>query len=247
MVHTHEGRATSRLVAGLVGLFIALLGGSGCDKGPDREQASKWYQRHKKTIEHVDEEIRKAIGEMNAFQGEFQCEPTQEEPPTNDGSEQAETLKKELKPAVDAMDCSQQEIEWQKRHSQKMAEFTREVLPTFLEHDGVLGVQISFFKPGDTTWYGLGNIGNYAGGLHDERLKGRDTKEIDGKRIGWGRFQTAYQRGGGKQYGDGTQHGGILVMWKFSSGNKTKFVVTMVVLGEHKTSKEWRAGWKERA
>ncbi|MBW2736811.1 MAG: hypothetical protein JRH20_30875 [Deltaproteobacteria bacterium] len=238
-------------LANACGLFVSLMlfGACACETGPDRQQAAKWYQQHKETVDAIDRDLRLAVKKMIAFQDKFRCHPrpTKEHSkrPQSDASKHIAKIKKSLKPLLTEMHCTSQELKRLERHNKQMAAFNRAALPRVLERQGVLGVQIRYFKSGDSSSYSLGNIGSVAGGMHDKRLKGADVLEVGGRRIGWGRFQTAYQRGGGKRYGDGKQHNGILVSWEFTSGNDTRFVAVIVVMATHSTTVEWRTGWNK--
>jgi hypothetical protein len=63
--------------------------------------------------------------------------------------------------------------------------------------------------------------------------------------LGWGLSQTAYQRSGGKQHGDGKARPGIEVAWSFEA-KPALFDVTGVILADEETTPEWRAGWLEK-
>jgi hypothetical protein len=66
---------------------------------------------------------------------------------------------------------------------------------------------------------------------------------MDERRIGWGRFQTAYQPGGGKQYGDGVARPGIEVAWDFVEGGNT-IHAQVWVLADHNPPADWREGFR---
>jgi len=230
-------------------LTCIILGGGhfGCRRQPTRGQAAKWYKAHKPTIDAIDQELRKAVLAMPYFQNAFRCDPSKHPKTiTKAPSPEIQRIQKAFAPIVADLHCTHQKLEWIQEHNKRVRTFQKKLLPNLLRHPGVLGIVIDSYKAGDSLWSQLGRIGSTGGGRHDRRLKRKSVLQRDGRRIGWGTFQTAYQTfgGAGRRYGDGKTHPGILVSWKFESPTKTRFIVTVVVMAHHRTTAKWRAGWR---
>jgi hypothetical protein len=218
-------------------LILALLLGAGaCRRAPDEEDARQWYAKHLKTIDAIDGTIRQEIARMPRFSGKpFSCTPKAADP----------SLPSDLGQVVSEAHCSAQKLEWLEAHDKAELRFREETLHAFLDLPGVLGVAVSYQMPDTKLKNSLGRMGLCPGGFLHGTVRAGEGVEIDGRKLGWGLYQTAYQIGGGKQHGDGEGRPGIEIAWSFRA-EPAVFDVTATILAEEETTVEWREGWLEK-
>jgi hypothetical protein len=220
------------LLAALAGLCLA----GACRSMPVEEDARQWYSKHLEIIGRIDRTIRQEVAAMPKFSGEpFSCTPPAANP----------NLPAGLDKVVDEAHCTAQELEWIKAHDKAELLFREETLPGLLDLPGVLGVAVSYQMPDSQMKNSLGRTGLAPGGFFNGTVRAGEGVEIDGRKLGWGLYQTAYQRSGGKQHGDGKGRPGIEVAWSFEA-EPAFFDVCAVILAHEETTPEWRAGWHEK-
>jgi hypothetical protein len=204
-----------------------------CRRTPDEEDARQWYKKHLKTIDTIDRTIREEVAKMPRFSGKpFSCTPKAADP----------SLPADLSQVVSEAHCGAQKLEWLEAHDKAELGFREETLTKFLDLPGVLGVAVSYQMPDSQLKNSLGRKGLCPGGFLHGTVRAEEGVEIDGRKLGWGLYQTAYQRSGGKRLGDGKGRPGIEIAWSFRA-EPALFDVTVAILAEEETTAEWREGW----
>jgi hypothetical protein len=207
-----------------------------CRHMPGEEEGRQWYAKHLDTINAIDGTVREEIAKMPRFSGKpFSCTPKAADSNLPGG----------LSQVVSEADCSARKLEWLEAHDKAELRFREETLPKLLELPGVLGVAVSYQMPDSRLKNFLGRQGLCPGGFFNGTVRAEEGVQVDGRKLGWGLYQTAYQRAGGKQHGDGKGRPGIEVAWSFEA-KPALFDVTVVILAEEETTPEWRAGWLEK-
>ena len=216
-----------------VALVLVQAAGA-CRRAPDEEDARRWYAKHLKTIDAIDRAIREEVAKMPEFSGKpFSCTPKAADP----------GIPADLGQVVSDAHCSAQKLEWLEAHDKAELRFREDTLPEFLDLPGVLGVAVGYQMPDTQLKNSLGRMGLCPGGYLGGTVRAGEGVEIDGRNLGWGLYQTAYQLAGGKQYGDGKGRPGIEIAWSFRA-EPALFDVTVAILAEEETTAEWRAGWQ---
>ena len=215
-------------------LAILHLAGA-CRRMPGEEEGRQWYTKHLETINVIDRTVREEVAKMPRFSGKpFSCTPKAVDPNLPGG----------LGQLVSEADCSSRKLEWLEAHDKAEWTFQKETLPKLLELPGVLGVAVGYQMPDSKLKNSLGRTGLCTGGLVNGTVRAEEGAQVDGRKLGWGLYQTAYQGAGGKKHGDGKGRPGIEVAWSFEA-KPALFDVTVVILAEEETTPEWRAGWLE--
>jgi len=204
-----------------------------CRRMPGEEDGREWYAKHLETINRIDKAIREEVTKMPRFSGKpFSCTPAAADP----------GLPGALDKVVAEAQCTAQELEWIEAHNGAESTFREKTLPKLLELRGVLGVAVTYQLPDSQMKNSLGRTGLCPGGHFNGTVRAGEGVETDGRKLGWGLYQTAYQRSGGKQHGDGRGRPGIEVAWSFEA-KPALFDVNVVILADEETTPEWRAGW----
>jgi hypothetical protein len=216
-------------------LAIFHLAGA-CRRMPGEEEGRQWYAKHLETINAIDGTVREEVAKMPRFSGKpFSCTPKAADP----------NLPGVLGQVVSEVDCGARKLEWLEAHGKAESRFQEETLPKLLELPGVLGVAVDYKMPDAKLKNYLGRAGLCPGGFFTGTVRAQEGVLVDGRKLGWGLYQTSYQQGGGKKYGDGKGRPGIEVAWSFEA-KPALFDVTVVILADEETTPEWRAGWHEK-
>lgn len=196
-----------------------------CDRNPTADEAREYYTRHKRTVDALDAQIRKNVAALPGF-----GTPTPECPPDA--------------PVEVSNRCLEGLAAWRQKRTKALRQFEKNAV-VYLDHPNVIGVQLLYSSAKTTGMQHLADVGLTPGGHAHGLVEASKGIGIDGRQIGWGRFQTSYQPGGGKQYGDGTARPGVEVAWSFDAGGNTIHAQTWI-LADHNPPASWREGFKIR-
>ena len=110
---------------------------------------------------------------------------------------------------------------------------------------GVIGVRITYVVGTQPRRHVLGEVGLTPGRIFRGYVPPAKGLQVDGRHVGRGRFQTAYQDHRGMKYGDGKPRPGIHVAWFFRRGER-RYRVEVVALVDHDPGEAWQAGWRKQ-
>jgi hypothetical protein len=217
-------------------VIMLIIGTYACQRSPDEADARQWYAKHQKTIDTIDRTIRDEVVKMPRFsKTPFSCIAKAANP----------SLPADLGLLASEASCSAQKLEWLEAHNRAELRFREETLMKFLDLPSVLGVSVTYQMPDTKQKNLLGKKGLCRGGFLSEAQRGTEVVEIDGRKLFWGLYQTAYQFSGGKQLGDSKERPGIEMNWSFRA-EPALFDVNVAILAEGETTTEWREGWREK-
>lgn len=205
--------------------LCALVALAACDRNPTADEAREFYTRHERTVEAIDAHMRKNIAALPGFGSPA--------PQCPSGA-----------PIEVSNQCEEVRAEWRNKRTSAMRQYERDAV-AYLDHPNVIGVKVFYTSAETTGLQHLADVGLTPGGYYGGLVEASKGITVDGRRIGWGRFQTSYQPGGGKQYGDGAARPGIEVAWTFEEGGNTVHAQVWV-LADHNPPPNWREGFRQR-
>lgn len=203
-----------------MGVLLAI---AACDRNPTADEARQFYTRHTATVDALDTHLRKSVAALPGF-----GTPTPECPPDA--------------PVEVSNKCLEDLAMWRQKRTKALRQFEKNAV-AYLDRPNVIGVQLLYTSPGTEGLQHLADVGLTPGGHAHGVVEASKGITVDGRQIGWGRFQTSYQPGGGKQYGDGAQRPGIEVAWSFEVGG-IDVHVQVWVLADHNPPASWREGFR---
>ena len=211
---------------------------------PDEQDAREWHGKHNATLKKIDEATRNGIKDMPELTKAFACSPSPEPAASASasaaGSVSPPSLAMPIRKLVEANRCSREKGKWLEKRSQRVRDFRTKVLPPLLKLPGVIGVQVKYRLPEHKNWMALANLGMTPGGIMRGHVPWQSGTTMDGHKLGWGEYQTAYENKNGK-FGDGKGRPGIEVSWELTQDD-ARFLVEAWVLAEDTVDDKWRAG-----
>lgn len=217
-------------------LVLALVT-TACSGMPDASSARATFDAHRATIEALDRELRAEVATLPQREV-VRCEDPAAVAASNDAAMNAR---------FEA--CTRQRQAWITSVNAATTRLRREVLPRWIDaHHDVLGVVVAVRSRGESRQdeARIGNTGPSQTGVDPSAGIG-----VDGYRVGWHLFQTAFAfvpRGETEyaHHGDGEHRPGIEVAWSFTDADAS-VDATLIVLAEDETEAEWRAGQRRAA
>lgn len=183
-----------------------------CNRIPDRKQARSWFSGHRKTLETIESDLRKALALFPYADPGFRCAPGGLTPPTPG-----------VLPGGNV--CDRAHLDWLKQASKAEQRFYRKTRSRWLDHESVIGVGIYIqrFSPLrlPATLAKRRLYHHWQSGCH---AKARANKHgsippekgfADGKyQVGWGLGQLGFQAGKHRYDGSGYRPQ-LDVIWSF--------------------------------
>jgi hypothetical protein len=204
---------------------------------PDASSARATFEAHRPTIEALDRELRAEVARL-PHREVVRCEDPAAVAASNDAARNAR---------FEA--CTRARGAWLTSVNAAMTRLRRDVLPGWIDaHHDVLGIAVVVRSRGESQHdeARIGNTSPLQLGVDPSGGVG-----VDGYRVGWHLFQTAFAfvpRGESEyaHYGGGEHRPGIEVGWSFTDGDAS-VDASLIVLAEDETEPEWRAGQRRAA
>jgi len=211
----------------------------GCNPNkPSEDDARASYQRHKKTLDRMESEIKKALEQFPYAGPRYRCaDPKLPHADTKCLAAYQAWLKGTL-PAVKAF-RARMAVAWLDTGTVKSAKVV--ITRKSPQRPKVKGEASLAPKPTPKTW---------SFGCLAWRANRRDSTapkngfRVDGRQVGWGLGQLTFDSGKGKSYSDGGQYvPQIDVVWTFTHKEVT-VTVEANILSQSQTPESWRRARK---